>query len=194
MRLVNQFASLSIVLAATACGVKKDEKNDAATVVAETPAAAPAQPASTIVRVPVDANGAPTGEPEMRLIADAKDLNSNEAVEAAFNEGKAPEKLVQAESELDGDTSTQAWGCWTRSYYTPSNSYSSYGYSNSYGYTNYNSYNTYNSYGSNYWASSYRPTLYSGGSSYGYNYGGSYGYGYGAYNGGYSYYTYNRGY
>ena len=187
MRYVNQLASLSLVLAASACGVKDSDKKQATPVAAEAPAATVAQPATAIVRVPVDANGVPTGEPEMRLVAEAKELASNEAVETAFNEGSAPEKLIQSESELDGDTSTQAWGCWSggySTYYAPV----SYGYSN-YGYGNYG----YNAYGSNYWASSYSPVLYSGGNNYGYNYGGSYGYGNGGYNGGYSYYTYNRG-
>ncbi len=186
MRFTNQLTSLSLIFAVSACGVKNEDKNS----VAPATQTSVEQPATAIVRVPVDANGAPAGEPEMRLIAEAKELNSNESVEAAFAEGKAPEKLVESEAELDGDTSTQAWGCWSRSYttyYAPSYGYSSYGYSN-YGY------NSYNTYGSNYWASSYRPALYSGGNSYGYNYGGSYGYGNGNYNGGYSYYTYNRGY
>ena len=167
MRLVKSLIVVGVVLGSAACGSKANTNNQAA----ETSVANAAQiPSGAIIRVPVDANGNPTGEPSMRTVsADKATVKDGASMSAAFEAGAAPESIVKSKSELDGNTSTQSWCGW---------SYGGYGY----GYGGYG----YGGYGVSYWQTSYFPVLYYGG--------GNYGYGYGGFNnfGGYNYYSYWR--
>jgi len=107
-------AGLAVI--ATGCGTHESPKEKVAQSsleTAETPVStesvASSLPESVIIRMPLDAQGNPTGVPEMRLVQSSESLTSPEAVAAAFASGSTPAKLVSSLDELDQDSSTQAW-------------------------------------------------------------------------------------
>jgi len=182
MRVLNSNAIPTIALTVaglvgglTACGTNDNKKQSnngdeqSVEVTEEEKAALEAEfqtiPAAAIVRVPVDADGNATGEPQMMTIGQADGLENLDAVAAAFDNGQAPQKMISGKDELNDDTSTQSWQAWNNY-----GNYNSYGKNTSYG----NSYGSNSSYGGrnwnhSYWYNSYKPVLYSKG--YGWNYG-----------------------
>jgi hypothetical protein len=213
MRVLSTVTAIGLLAALTACGTHKksdDAADQPAPNAQPTAADDPALPEAAIVRVPVDAKGEPTGEPEMRIYSG--DAIGDDGVQAAWDASTAPAKVVNSAEELDADTSTQSWtsysyisaGGWGGSY---GNGYGNgYGYNNGYGYgAGYGGYypggypggyqpgygcGSYSCYNQNYFQNYYRPVLGYGGNSY--NYGvytpyNSYGGG-----GGYNYYCYSR--
>ncbi len=165
MKLAKSLFVVALVASVSACGTKNNSEQP---VAADVKAAA--IPAGTIVRVPVDASGNPIGEPTMRTIAADKSIVSDAAaLQAAFDKGQEPEKIVKSKDELNGDSSTQSWCGW---------GLGGLGYGYGYGY--------YGGYGLGYWSGAYSPILWWGGASYGYGYGGFGGLG------GYNYYGYWR--
>jgi hypothetical protein len=69
-------------------------------------------PKATIVRVALDAEGRPVGEPEMKTTSSTEGLDSEDGAAAAFEAGDAPQKLADSTDELDDDSSTQSWLSW----------------------------------------------------------------------------------
>jgi hypothetical protein len=175
MRFANTLVSAAMALGLAACGApdKQSKNDDGAQAAPTTDEEKKAQleqdfaeiPNAAIVRVPVDADGNVTGEPEMMTYKGSEDLETVESAEKAFAAGAAPQKLIASQDELDGDSSTQSWTAWTNYSSSYGNGYgNSYGnsYGNGYGSSYGNRYG--NSYGSswnyNYWSTSYKPVLY----------------------------------
>jgi len=178
MKLIRTVAiSFGAMLVLSACGTQeKDHAQKAPEATAEEAAERDASfaeiPAAAIVRVPVDAEGNPIGEPEMRVVGNGSAPASDEQMASAWSTADAPEALVDAEavSELDMDSSTQSWSSWNR------------GHNNNCGYNRGGCYGNYNH---NYFYNRYRPTLYTRGYSWNYQRG------YNCRIGGYSYYSYS---
>jgi len=195
MRFAHVLTAASLAAAITACGTsKKEEKTAQPAPEAQAEAAADQEftaiPSAAIVRVPVDADGNPTGEAEMKVVTGPMALESDAEVSAAFDAGSAPAKLVGSVDELDKGTSTQSWTGYDRGY-GKGNSYGNYGGHHGYFSSGYRPVLYSKGYGWNY--SLYRGSYYGNGytSNYGSNYGSSYGsYGRGNNYGGYNYYCY----
>jgi hypothetical protein len=164
MRISQTLAATGLMLTVVACGSKSGSSPAPSDTPAPADTPAPVSdadkakldaefaqlPNAAIVRVPVDANGNATGQPEMHAYSGTATLNDSSSAAAAFDAGKAPTKLVSSASELDGDTSTQSWSGWQNW-----NNASSY-YNNS-GYTGQGTYGNTYGYGSTY-SSTYQPT------------------------------------
>ncbi len=159
------FAIISGCLLFVACGQESQSPKSAQnTIEASLPHAA-------LVRVPVNAAGEESfDKAELRLQHDAV-AGASEVV-SSFENAESVAEVKSGATELDQDTSTQAWfyrGYYGRGYYGRGHGYG-------YGYRYYPSYN----YGGRY---------------YNYGWGNGYGYGYGYrpyYHGGYNYYYYPR--
>ena len=121
MKVSSVVSGVTLALVLTGCGINKEEQiaapqapetsNQAESVEALEAAQANFDqiPANALVRVPVDAQGNATGAPEFRTNDSTSQLDSTEAMAAAFAAGNAPEAVVDASGELDADSSVQSW-------------------------------------------------------------------------------------
>ena len=159
MRVIRTFAILGATLALVACGSqdKQEDANDAPQLTnqekAELEEEYASVPAAAIVRVPVDAQGNPTGAPEMRVVENGDAPNTDAEMTSAWEGGNQPASIVASASELDADSSTDSWHGW------------------GYGNCRYSSHSRcgYSSYGHGYFYNSYRPRLYRRGYRFNYN-------------------------
>lgn len=132
MRILSLSGAISLALTA-ACGTHTKKNEQPAAPAPEQTAPAPetaeaaaaddadkaaleadyaAIPKAAIVRVALDAEGRPVGEPEMKTTSSLAELDSSDGAAAAFEAGDAPQKLADSEDELDADSSTQSWLSW----------------------------------------------------------------------------------
>ena len=121
MKVSSVVSGVTLALVLTGCGINKEEQaaapqapetsNQAESVEALEAAQANFDqiPANALVRVPVDQQGNATGAPEFRTNNSATQLDSTEAMAAAFAAGNAPEAVVDGSGELDSDSSVQSW-------------------------------------------------------------------------------------
>ena len=161
MRVFRSLAVTSAILGLAACGTQKksDDANDQAPKLTseqkiELEEEFADVPPATIVRVPVDAQGNATGEPEMRVVDNGAAPENDASMTAAWDSGSKPEAMVNSASELDEDSSTQSWQSWGYGSCQYS-SYSRCGYGSSFGH--------------GYWNNRYRPVLYRRGYRWNYN-------------------------